>query len=155
MKYYKITQCRDPVNILSIPPIKPEELEDGFGLVRQIQEKYDSVFLHFYENPYPIVSNRLKEVIDAHQPSAIWQPLALANINTKFLLLYWLLNLEPVSGKLQNKTLILNREEIGDKKIFKVKTGLMEYTIVRLDLAEHMLFIHNIDINIEEVITDA
>jgi hypothetical protein len=150
LKYYKLSQCKDTSNVLQIPQIDKEALNCGYGLVKQIKENENSVFLNFYENPFPIVSDQLRKTIQLHELDAIGQPLALANMETKFLLVYWILNLSTVCCKNGN-SIILNKEDIKNKNIFKVKLGTIDYVIINFDLAEEILRALNVDIELEEV----
>jgi hypothetical protein len=135
---------------MHIPKIDEEELSCGYGIVKQIKENENSVFLNFYEHPFPVVSDKLRKIIQIYELSSIGQILALANIDTEFIAIYWVLNLSTVNCKKGN-SIVLNKEDIKNKKIFKVKLGTMDYTIVNFDLAEYMLRELNVDIELEEV----
>ncbi len=153
LKYYKISQCKETNNVV-IPKIAKEEIKEQSGLVCQINESKNSVFLNFYEEPIPFVSDRLKNTIITHQPDAIRMPLALANMNTQFNLLYWILKLCNVNCAVVNSKILLDPIEVNGRKIFKVKTGLREYVIVDFDLAEAMLRDFNVDIEFDEVLVN-
>jgi hypothetical protein len=150
LKYYKLSQCKHETNVIHVPNIDVKELENSLGFVRQIKESENSIFLNYYEKPIPIVSDKLKKTIQLHQPDAIRQPLALANMHTKFFLQYWALNLSTIDYR-NEKSIVLKKEDIENKKIFKVKLGATEHVIINLDLAESMLLTLNVDIELEEV----
>ena len=152
MRYFRMIQSRDTTNVVSIPAIKSDELHTGHGLVSQIELDENSVFLNFYESPLPIISNKLKDAIMPLQSDVIGQPLALANMDTAFETLYWVLNLKEIACQMENSAIILNRRSIGRQKLFKVMSGMRYYVIADLDILECALRASVSDMDFEEVI---
>lgn len=151
MKYYKISQSSITSNIVKIPYIDESELKDVYGLVKEIKKGEGSgLLLNFYENPFPIVSDELKKVVYAFDGSCISHPLALANMDKKGLVLYWILRLTQIKCKSQ-ESIVINRDDIGSKKIFKVKLGVRNYVIIDFDIAEEILRKEIVDIDLKEV----
>lgn len=133
---------------ITLPPISKEELKNSKGLVKPIDNEDKGILLNFYESPSFLVSEELKCVLNKFNSKVIGIPIGFANINTKFLKTYFLLNLRTIDTVERNE-LILSKDV--KRSIFKVKIGLKENVIIRLDVAEAILQSNIIDIQLEEV----
>jgi len=163
-------------NIVTIPNINESELTTAQGIVRQIDDPKDKEYLNFYERPYPIISDKLKGIIEPYLPKSIGLPMSLANADLKLVIIYWLLDLDVVENqgvksaakgsRTENQDsentglksgfntipkIILKISDIAGKKLFKMKIGLKEYVIADLDILEIILRSSISDIGFEEI----
>ena len=154
MKYYKVSQYDGSENkIVYVPNIDKSELDNANGIVRQIDDPKIKEYLNFYEKPYPIISDKLKNILRQYLPHSIGIPLSLANPSLKLVVIYWLLSLELVEnqGYESNRRLIVNCNDIGNRKMFKTRTGRRDHVIVDFDIAELILRSSVSDIQINEI----
>lgn len=154
MRYYKISQCGDTDNVVYITGLNVAELEGKAGAVCRVKHSEKSVFLNFYEKPVPIVSDNMRKTIGTYQPGAIGAPMALIDMDRQFSALYWLLTLENIPCGFENSKIILDARSIEGRKIFKVRSGIMDYVIADFDLAEAIRRDLNVDIVLEEVLAN-
>lgn len=149
MKYYKVNQIKDSNYIINIPKIKKEEVENNLAIVKQINKNDLSIFLNFYEEPFQIVSDDLKQSIERIDESLIYKPIAITDIKVNFSKLYWILNLDMIVLNMSDRNLSIPLEK--RKKIFKVKKGMFEHVIADIDIVELILQKSFMDIDFEEV----
>ena len=154
-RYFRITQYpKNNANIVTIPFITQKEKNEHTGIVKQINIKKFGIFLNYYENPAPLVSNSLKNYIEALQPEAIGKPVGLADPNLKDMYLYWFLNLPVVDGITDNKTTLPDLARINGRKIFSICTGMRRQVYADMDMLEAMLRGGHVDFEFSEITMD-
>lgn len=144
-----MNQIKDSNYIINIPKIKKEEVENNLAIVKQINKNDLSIFLNFYEEPFQIVSDDLKQSIERIDESLIYKPIAITDIKVNFSKLYWILNLDMIVLNMSDRNLSIPLEK--RKKIFKVKKGMFEHVIADIDIVELILQKSFMDIDFEEV----
>ena len=167
MKYYKLSQYNGNMsNIITIPNISEDELGVSQITTKQIDNPKDKEFLNFYENPHPIVSQKLKSALEMYVPAAMEVPMPLTNPSLKLVIMYWFLNLDYAenqgivsSAKISNTKSDANEaskisikiDGIGERKIFKTKIGIKDHIIADLDVVEIILRNSIVDIQFTEI----
>ena len=157
MKYFKISQFNDKGNnIITIPNIKEDEIKTSFGVVKQIDDYEDKVFLNYYEKPYPMVSRALRDVLRPYIPKVLDISVSLTSQSLKMVVSYWILKLEQIKSQIENsqKTeIILDIQDIKDKKMFTARAGHIGHVIINLEIAELILRNSISDIQLDEITT--
>ncbi|PZM61939.1 serine protease [Paenibacillus dendritiformis] len=157
MSYFAITQdsrITDAVHLLGDAQIIKKILEQDIIGKRDEILHFDvkpnprNEYMDYIESHLPIISNRLKQLWLRYDPKLFFKPVILLDQTVMRQEMYWLLIpdlidcLASASAFHKNGTvkhLVLDRQKIGDCKIFKV-AGLIERMIViRLDVVESML----------------
>ena len=152
MKYYKISAGSKISNYIAVPNISVEESKSINGINKRIESPEGRVFLNFYENPLPIISNKLKLIVEAYSQDIIGTPLALTNTDLRISNLYWILSLNQVDCKKGSNKIAIDYENIKGNKIFAVKKGLRTHVIVDYDIVELLLRNEIFDVDFEEII---
>ena len=142
-----------PVGILKVidrESIKPENIRkmDELAVQFEIKENNKAVYVDFIENPVPLVSDRLKDILSKYEERIFFKPVLLADIKNTRQDVYWLLvpdSIECLSDKSEFnkngtvKNLVLDENKVRFRKVFKVKGILENLIIIRLDVAESLL----------------
>ncbi|MBC2580533.1 imm11 family protein [Clostridium sp. DJ247] len=158
MDYYII--CQDERVINFAEPIagialdknamkkKQRETIDEMPMQFYIKEKQENQYIDYIEKPIPLVSDKLKTIMENFQEDTFYRPVVLADIKRMKQDLYWNIVPKAVSC-LSNKSefnkngtlkkLIIDESKIGFNKIFKIDGILEEFTVLSLDLAEAIL----------------
>ncbi len=159
MEYFIISQDIaipdqvQPVGILKVidrESIKPENIRkmDELAVQFEIKENNKAVYVDFIENPVPLVSDRLKDILSKYEERIFFKPVLLADIKNTRQDVYWLLvpdSIECLSDKSEFnkngtvKNLVLDENKVRFRKVFKVKGILENLIIIRLDVAESLL----------------
>lgn len=109
-----------------------------------------TVFTDIVTAPFLLVSEAVKEIMEAYEPTIKYKEMVLLDRDTPKYALYYLPVLDIVDCLSREKTkfnmmgvtileMALDREKIPDKSIFKLVNGTANYILVRLDLAESLL----------------
>lgn len=151
LKYYKISQYEKMSNFIKIPSITTEEAETAYGLVKHVENPKNNILLNFYTSPLPIVSDKLKGVLEPYLPEVIGIPLTLASMSFDIGKVFWLLKLDSIPCEQTGARIHFNLDDIDDKKIFKTKTGQREHVIVDFDIVELILRSSIVDFEFSEV----
>ncbi|WCF06587.1 serine protease [Paenibacillus thiaminolyticus] len=157
MSYFAIAQdprITDAVHLLGATQIIKKILEQDIIGKRNEILHFDvkpnprNEYIDYIESRLPIVSNRLAQLWLKYDPNLFFKPALLLDQTVMRQEMYWLLIPDPIdcvasaSAFHKNGTvkhLVLDRQKIGNCKLFKV-AGLIETIIViRLDVAESML----------------
>lgn len=120
----------------------------------------NSVFPEFYQAPVLMVSNDLYKIFNMYENSIIYKLVFFTDLKNKIQKVYRLVlpsTLDALSKKttyLKNgwvDKIVLDKNKIGDYKIFRIKAGVEYYFIVSLDVAESILKRKFIGIKFEKV----
>lgn len=135
------------LDVRNINLLKAHKIEDI--IVFKVKTSDGSEFLDILDNQLFLISKPMKEIIEKYDSGIIFKTLALIdkpNNKQKNYYLPIIEELEALSEAAElnlNKTvvrkLILNREKIQEKKVFKIKESLRSLIIVRLEVAESLL----------------
>jgi hypothetical protein len=135
------------LDVRNINLLKAHKIEDI--IVFKVKTSDGSEFLDILDNQLFLISKPMKEIIEKYDSGIIFKTLALIdkpNNKQKNYYLPIIEELEALSEAAElnlNKTvvrkLILNREKIREKKVFKIKESLRSLIIVRLEVAESLL----------------
>lgn len=108
----------------------------------------DSIYPAVFETPVYMICDALKRLIEPYDPSVIYRRVALNQTGAGRQEFYWLLLPEEIDCADDgsewypngwSKRLILNREKIGDRRIFTVKGLQVPKVIVSWDVSECIL----------------
>lgn len=135
------------LDVRNINLLKAHKIEDI--IVFKVKTSDGSEFLDILDNQLFLISKPMKEIIEKYDSGIIFKTLALIdkpNNKQKNYYLPIIEELEALSEAAElnlNKTvvrkLILNREKIQEKKVFKIKESSRALIIVRLEVAESLL----------------
>lgn len=135
------------LDVRNINLLKAHKIEDI--IVFKVKTSDGSEFLDILDNQLFLISKPMKEIIEKYDSGIIFKTLALMdkpNNKQKNYYLPIIEELEALSEAAElnlNKTvvrkLILNREKIQEKKVFKIKESSRALIIVRLEVAESLL----------------
>ena len=115
--------------------------------VGQIQDR-DSIYPDVIDAPVFLVSDSLKKLLSAYDPEVIYRRVALNQVEERIQKKYWLLLTEKIdcldgsSEQYANgwdKRIVLNREQIGRRRVFKVRDIRVPRVFVNLEVAESIL----------------
>ncbi len=113
-----------------------------------IKEKNENQYLDYIEKPVPLVSDKLKQLLEKLQRDMFFKPVIIADKKLMKQNIYWLIVpkgincISPKSEFDKNgtlKSLVIDENKVGHSKIFKVEGVLEEIIIMSLDLAECIL----------------
>ncbi len=138
------------LKVISRDKIKEENIHkmDELAVQFEIKEKSSAVYPDFIENPVPLVSDKLKEILGKYEEKIFFKPVLLADIKRSRQDVYWLMVpdgidcLSPESEFNKNgtiKRMVIDEKKIRYRKVFKVKGILESLIVVRLDAAESIL----------------
>lgn len=128
--------------------------EKGYLLPKRellgIRASRETVFTDIVTAPFLLVSEAVKEILEAYEPTIKYKEMVLLDTETPKYALYYLPVLDVVDCLSREKTkfnlmgvtileMALDRDKIPDKSIFKLVNDLESYILVRLDLAESLL----------------
>ena len=108
----------------------------------------DSIYPDVVDAPVFMVSDALKKLLYAYDPEVRYRRVTLNQANGEIQKKYWLLLTEKLdcldacSEKYSNgwdKRIVLNRERIGRRRVFKVKGILTPKVFVNLEVSESIL----------------
>lgn len=143
----------EPAGILKVidrDMIKKENIHkmDELAVQFEIKENNRSVYIDFIENPVPLVSDKLKELLGKYEERIFLKPVLLADIKHLRQDVYWLLvpdSMDCLSSKSEFnkngtvKRIVIDENKIRFRKVFKIKGILENLIILRLDVAESLL----------------
>lgn len=107
----------------------------------------DSVYPDFIEQPVPMISDRFKKLLEKYDSTTDYKKVIWNQIGEKQAL-YWTIFPKKISCISANSTyypngiikeIRLNREQIGEHKVFRVEEKNNYDIIVHLDLAESIM----------------
>lgn len=128
---------------------EPEE----FGQIQDISVLFtlgdkDSIYPDVVDAPIFLVSDSLKKLLSAYDSEVIYRRVALNQVKERIQKKYWLLLAEKLdcldesSEQYSNgwdKRIVLNRERIGQRRVFKVKGIHTPRVFVNLEVSESIL----------------
>ena len=100
------------------------------------------------DGPVFIVSDQIKKLIEIYDDSPVWKCVALLDHVLKKQSIYWLPLLDKIDCVSDEtefykdkslKKLVLDKEKIGNSKIFRVASISRKLVVVNLDIAESIL----------------
>ncbi|MFX3633294.1 MAG: serine protease [Candidatus Pristimantibacillus sp.] len=159
MNYFILSQDRriiDPIELVSISSVVPlgplteeiiQRLQESH-LQFEMKDKEKPVLIDYIERPIPLLSDRLKPLVEKFAPYAKYCPVALVNLKRMRQEGYWFV-IPPLVNCLSEQTefhpdgtlkrLVLDQTKIGQHYLFRI-AGLREMIIVtHLGLAESIL----------------
>jgi len=135
------------MNVRNINLLNAHKIEDILIFKVKVDEK--SEFLDIIDNQLFLISKPVKEIIEKYDGGILFKTLALIDQLHNKQENYYLPILEELEvlsdaaelnlNKTVVKKIILNKEKIKDKKIFKIKESSKTLIVVRLDVAESLL----------------
>lgn len=143
----RIVDLFKKIDVRNLNLLKAHKIEEI--IVYKVNTDDRSEFLDILDNQLFLISKPMKEIIERHENGILFKTLALIdkpNNKQKNYYLPIFEELEVLSEAAQlnlNKTvvrkLILNKEKLQDRKIFKIKESSKPIILVRLDVAESLL----------------
>ncbi len=135
------------MDVRNINLLKAHKIEDIIVFKVKVDEK--SEFLDIMDNQLFLISKPMKEIIEKYDSSILFKTLALIDQLHNIQKNYYLPIVEELDAlsdaaelnlnKTVVKKLILNKEKIQGRKIFKIKESSKPLIVVRLDVAESLL----------------
>ena len=135
------------MDVRNINLLKAHKIEDIIVFKVKVDEK--SEFLDILDNQLFLISKPMKEIIEKYDSSILFKTLALIDQLHNIQKNYYLPIVEELDAlsdaaelnlnKTVVKKLILNKEKIQGRKIFKIKESSKPLIVVRLDVAESLL----------------
>jgi copper chaperone CopZ len=125
-----------------------------------VVSKEDSFYPDIFEIPVVLVSNRLKKLINIYDDREIFKCTVITDIKRKRQEVYWLTLIDKIecvaseSEFKKDKTikkLVLDKEKIGNKKIFRIGGIVEKIIVINEDIAESILRRHFEGIGINKV----
>ena len=127
----------------------PEEFEQiQETTVLFMQGKHDSIYPDVIDSPVFMVSDELKQLLVAYDSEVIYRRVVLNQVNEGIQKKYWLVLTEKIDGldassefypNGGDKRIVLNREKIGTRKVFKVLGMHTPKLFVHVDVSESIL----------------
>ena len=121
---------------------------DKDAIACYVKEKPHNDYGDYLERPLPLVSDKLKYLLEEEEPRCWYKPVACIDLKRIRQDVYWLmmpLKLDCLSKQTEFnkdgsvKRLVLEREKIGYCKIFRVAGIVEELVLLHLDLVEQIL----------------
>ena len=155
--YFEIEQdkrIRNRFQFRDIESAVREEFEpEEVGQIQEISVLFtlgdrDSIYPDVIDAPVFLVSDSLKKLLSAYDPEVIYRRVALNLVEERIQKKYWLLLTEKIdcldgsSEQYANgwdKRIVLNREQIGRRRVFKVRDIRVPRVFVNLEVAESIL----------------
>lgn len=143
----RLVDLFNKIDVRNINLLKAHKIDDIIVFKVKVDEK--SEFLDIMDNQLFLISKPMKGIIEKYDRDILFKTLALIDQLHKRQENYYLPiveELEALSDAAElnlNKTvvkkLILNKEKIQGRKIFKIKESSKTLIVVRLDVAESLL----------------
>lgn len=143
----KLVDIFNRMDVRNINLLKAHKIEDR--MIFKVNTSDKSEFLDIMDNQLFLISKPIKQIIEKYDNGILFKTLALIDQlydrqENYYLPIFEELEVLSDDAELNlNKTvvkkLILNREKIEEKKIFKVKESAKPLIVVRLDVAESLL----------------
>lgn len=118
-------------------------------LIFHVKAGVESSFLDILEHPLFLLSDKLKRMMELYEPDTLFKLTPLIDPSRHLQKNYYLPILEEVEAvsvrsefhrdRSQIKKLVLKKENIHGKKIFRIKESEKPLIVVRLDVAESIL----------------
>lgn len=108
----------------------------------------DSVYPDVVDAPVFLVSDALKKLLSAYDPEVMYRRVALNQVKERMQKKYWLLLTEKIDCLDEcseqhvngwDKRIVLNRERIGRRRVFKVNGIRVPRVFVNLEVSESIL----------------
>ncbi len=108
----------------------------------------DSVYPDVVDAPVFLVSDALKKLLSAYDPEVMYRRVALNQVKERMQKKYWLLLTEKIDcldecseqhANGWDKRIVLNRERIGRRRVFKVNGIRVPRVFVNLEVSESIL----------------
>lgn len=143
----RLIELFNKIDVRNINLLKAHKIDDIIVFKVKVDEK--SEFLDIMDNQLFLISRPMKEIIEKYDRDILFKTLALIDELHKRQENYYLPIVEELEvlsdaaelnlNKTVVKKLILNKEKIQDRKIFKIKESSKTLIVVRLDVAESLL----------------
>lgn len=141
-------QFRD-IDIHATEEFEPDEV----GRIRDVTVLFmegdeDSVYPDVFQSPVYMVSDRLKKLLECYDDTVVYRRVALNQVKQHVQKMYWLLLAEKTQCLDEsseyypngwNKRIVLNRERIGRKRVFRVQGVAAPGIYVHVDVAESIM----------------
>lgn len=149
-RYKNIPRIEDVFNkidVRNINLLNAHKLEDMIIFNVKCDEK--TTFLDILDTQLFLISEDMKKIIEKYNPGIIFKIIPLIDLPHERQENYYLPIIEEVDCLSENaelnlnrtvvKRIILSKEKIKNKKIFKIKENSKTLIVVRLDVAESLL----------------
>ena len=149
-RYTKVPQIIDffqKIYAIDLNPLRSDNIEDNNSFFVKSSE-YNQ-FIDILENPRLLVSEDMRKIMEKYDRNIIFKRLALIDRERQIQKIYDIPIFEEVEAlhedtefnwnKTVVKNIVLDKEKIKGKKIFKIKESDKTLAVVRLDLAESLL----------------
>ncbi|KQO01096.1 hypothetical protein [Paenibacillus sp. Leaf72] len=149
----RVTNALEPLGVRNA--IKQEWLTlagsyelDNQHLHFRIKDQSQAIEVDFIERPVPLVSDRMKSIIEKFAPRMYFKPVGLIDLKQKKQLVYWLI-IPPKVACLSKETvydmhgnvqrLVINRQLIGRYPMISIEGIRENIWVINLALAESLL----------------
>jgi len=156
LKYLAIKPCSKMKNQIKIEDFHSQMrinfTEEEIQQINQITTLYfqgdnDSIFPDIYTWPLYLISEKIKDVIEAYEHRVIFKPVVLTNIEHKIQKIYYLMIIDKVDC-IANSTeyrfdkitkLVIDEAKTEGRSVFEISTSKDHYLIFKLNLMESIL----------------
>lgn len=126
-------------------------IDDGFEgkpVMFYIKEKPDTRYIDFIQNPFPLVSDKFKKIIEEYQITTLFKPVILADKKAMSQHLYWipaprrfqcLSHMTEFNKDNSVKKLVINVENSFRENVFMIDGIVGNFLIVSREVAERLL----------------
>ena len=135
------------LNIKDINLLNQHKIDDI--IIFYIKSEKNTEFLDVLNRQLFLISEKMKDILEKYKANIVFKMFPLIDYDNSKQEIYYLPIFEEIEALSEdaelnlNKTvvkkLILNKEKIRDKKIFKIKESSKTLVIVRLEVAESIL----------------
>ncbi|KHD14116.1 imm11 family protein [Clostridium butyricum] len=143
----RITNFFQIIDTQNITPLKADRIEDNISFF--IKSSKDTVYLDILDVQTFLVSEITKRVMEKYNRNIIFKRTALIDRNNQKQKIYYIPIFEEFEtlhkdskfnwNKSGLEKIVLDKDKIKDKKIFKVKESSERVIVIRLDVAESLL----------------
>ncbi len=171
MKYFimqqdkRIVDAVYPVNIniprQSFKKVKAED-QDNMAIQCYVRNNPQIRYIDFLEHPVPLVSDRVKQLMEKYEEGLFFKPVVLADPKQMRQDLYWVIipnMVECLSSRSEfHKTgtikhLIIDSKKVGGIHIFRIAESIEDQILVSLKVAESLLRHEFMGIGLKQVET--
>lgn len=155
----RIMDVFNKIDVRNINRVNAHKIDDV--IIFKVKCDDGSEFLDILDRNLFLISEKMKKIIEKYDPEIIFKIIPLIDFSNERQENYYLPIFEEVEclsdeaefnlNKTVVKKIILNKEKIKNKKIFKIKESSKTLVVVRLDAAEGILRREFKGIHLEEL----
>ncbi|MMZ58592.1 hypothetical protein D1872_205790 [compost metagenome] len=157
-----LQHVRQKIDVRHMNRLRAHHLADT--TIFQVKASVDSDYLDLLSTQLFLVTERLKSLMEMYEPESMFKLIPLMDIQNAKQTLYYLPIFDEIDALSPNsefnldhsviKKLVLQRDRIGSRRIFRVKESEKPLIIIRLDVAESILRRDLVGIRLKRVLVE-